>query len=80
MKASNNKNDASNSLKLYSKYSSIAIQMLTIILLGVFGGIKLDEWIGWVFPVFTVILSIFAVFFAIYIVIKDLIKKKSDKN
>ena len=58
MKASNNKNDASNSLKLYSKYSSIAIQMLTIILLGVFGGIKLDEWIGWVFPVFTVILSI----------------------
>lgn len=81
MKAPNNKNEARNNLKLYSKYSSIAAQMLIIILIGVFGGMKLDQWIGWHFPVFTVILSILAVMFAIYIVTKDLIKKdKSNLN
>lgn len=81
MKAPNNKNEARNNLKLYSKYSSIAAQMLIIILIGVFGGMKLDQWIGWLFPVFTAILSILAVMFAIYIVTKDLIKKdKSNLN
>jgi hypothetical protein len=70
------KNDSSNHLKQYSKYSGIAIQMLVIILLGVFGGVKIDYWIGWELPIFTVLLSISAVFLAIYIVTKDLIKKK----
>ncbi len=75
MKVRHDKNEFNNNLKLYSKYSSIAVQMLIIILIGVFGGIKIDQWIGWEFPVFTVILSILAVLFAIYIVIKDLLKK-----
>ena len=61
---------------MYSKYSSIAVQMLVIILIGVFGGVKIDHWIGWELPIFTIILSISAVFLAIYIVTKDLIKKK----
>ena len=76
MKPTFNKNNLNNNLRLYSKYSSIAVQMLIIILMGVFGGMKLDEWIGWSFPVLTVILSIFAVILAIYIVTKDLIKKR----
>ena len=61
-------------LKSYAKYSSIAFQMLTIIFLGVFGGVKLDEVISSKFPVFTVILSIVSVILAIYFVTKDLIK------
>ena len=77
MKVPNNKNEVNKNLKLYSKYSSIAAQMLVVILLGVFGGIKLDEWIGWNFPVLTVILSILAVIFAIYLVTKDLLKKEN---
>ena len=60
-------------LENYAKYSSIALQMLVIILIGVFGGIKLDEWLNLAFPVFTVVLSL-AVILAIYSVIKDLLK------
>jgi hypothetical protein len=50
--------------------------MLVIILAGVWGGVKLDEWVKWGFPVFTVLLSIVSVFAAIYVVIKDLLNKK----
>jgi len=60
----------------YARYSSIALQMLVIIVLGVVGGYLLDKWIGWKFPVFTVLLSILSVAAAIYVVIKDLLKKK----
>ena len=62
-------------LNAYAKYSSIAFQMLVIILAGVFGGRELDKWVEWDFPVFTMALTILAVFLAIYTVIKDLIKK-----
>lgn len=60
----------------YARYSSIALQMLVIIALGVVGGYFLDKWIGWRFPVFTLLLSIVSVAAAIYIVIKDFLKKK----
>jgi F0F1-type ATP synthase assembly protein I len=59
----------------YGKYSSIAFQMLAIILLGVWGGVKLDEWLDLSVPFFTVILSLFSVVLAIYSVVKDLLKK-----
>lgn len=69
-----NQNQKKKSLEDYAKYSSIALQMLAIILLGVFGGIKIDEWLGLEFPVFTLIFSLLSVIFAIYYVIKDLLK------
>ena len=62
------------SLDSYTRYSSIAFQMLIIILIGVFGGIKLDEWLKLTVPVFTIILSILSVILAIYTVTKDLLK------
>ena len=62
-------------LKAYARYSSIAFQMLVIILAGVFGGRELDRWLEWGFPVFTLVLTILAVFLAIYTVIKDLLRK-----
>lgn len=65
-----------NGFKSYAKYSSIALQMLVIILIGVFGGVKLDKWIAWDFPVFTTIFSILSVFLAIYYVTRDLLKKR----
>jgi len=49
--------------------------MGVIILLGVWGGVKLDQITRLGFPLFTVLLSIISVAFAIYYVIKDLIKK-----
>ncbi len=65
-----------NSLNSYAKYSSIAVQMLVIIGIGVGGGVLLDKWIGIKFPIFTILLSFFSVGTAIYISIKDFIKKK----
>ena len=59
----------------YGKYSSIAFQMLAIILLGVWGGVKIDEWLEMSIPIFTIILSLLSVVLAIYSVVKDLLKK-----
>lgn len=74
-----NEKDKKKLLEGYARYTSIAFQMIVIILLGVFGGIELDKLTGWEFPVFTVVLSIFSVVLAIYSVTRDLIKKKNEK-
>jgi F0F1-type ATP synthase assembly protein I len=62
------------SLENYARYSSIAFQMLVIILAGVFGGIKLDQWLALSTPIFTIILSILSVVLAIYYVTRDLLR------
>jgi len=49
--------------------------MLMIILIGVFGGFKIDHWLQ-TKPIFTIILSLISVVLAIYYVTKDLLKKK----
>ena len=68
------KKPENNGLKDYAKYSGIAFQMAIIIGLTTWGGIKLDELAGFSNPVFTIILSLFGVFAAIYTAIKDFIK------
>jgi hypothetical protein len=50
--------------------------MIVIILLGVFGGMKLDKVLRLGFPLFTVLFSILSVFLAIYYAIKDFLKIK----
>jgi hypothetical protein len=50
--------------------------MIAIILAGVYGGIKLDQVVRWEFPVFTLLLTIIAVFLSIYYAVKDLIRNK----
>jgi hypothetical protein len=50
-------------------------QMMVIIGLGVFGGVKLDEYLGWKIPVCTLVLSLLSVSAAIYLSIKDYLKK-----
>ena len=59
----------------YAKYSSMVIQMGIIILLAVWGGVKLDKWLNLKVPVFTIMLSLLGVFAAIYLSVKDLLKK-----
>lgn len=51
----------------------MAFQMVVIIGAGVWGGVKVDEWLNTGFPVFTLIFSLLAVSFAIYYFIKDLL-------
>ena len=62
-------------LESYARYSSLAFQMFAIIGLGIFGGVKLDQWLKPGFPIFTVLLSILSVAASIYFAIKDLLKK-----
>jgi predicted MFS family arabinose efflux permease len=62
-------------LQQYARYSSMAFQMLGIVLAGVFGGIWIDRQIGWKFPLMTLLLSLIAVILAIYFAVKDFISK-----
>ena len=71
-----NQEKTAKSLSNYAKYSSLAFQMIAIILIGVFGGIKLDQWLELRFPVFTVVLSLLATALAVYYGIKDFLRMK----
>lgn len=71
-----NQETTAKSLSNYAKYSSLAFQMIAIILIGVFGGIKLDRWLEFRFPVFTVVLSLLATGLAVYYGIKDFLRMK----
>ena len=73
-KKSNRKSTGNKGLRDFGKYSGIAFQMVGIILLTTWGGIKLDKVLGFQKPVFTIILSLFGVFAAIYTAVKDFIK------
>ena len=53
----------------------IVVQMIVIIFIMTYAGVKLDERRGADTPVFTLILSLLGVFAAIYTAIKDFIKK-----
>ena len=61
-------------LKGYARYTSIAGQMLFTILAGVLGGIYLDKLFEWGFPVFTLVLTLAAVFLSMYLIIREVSK------
>jgi hypothetical protein len=71
-----NPEKTSKSLSDYARYSNLAVQMIVIILAGVFGGMKLDQWLQPDFPVFTVVLSFASVMLALYTTLKDFIRTK----
>ena len=64
-----------NGLEAYSRYSTIAIQMVVIIIITSLGGVKLDKWVGTEL-IFTVILSLLGVAAAMWLVIKEAIRNK----
>lgn len=59
----------------YAKYSALAIQAGIIIVAGTLGGFKLDSFLNIRFPVFTIILSLLSVFAAIWLLVREVIKK-----
>ena len=63
-----------NPLKFYAKYSSLALQMIIIILAGAFGGKAIDSRINYEFPIFTVVLTILAVIIATVYGMRELFK------
>ena len=60
----------------FIKYTNIAFRMIAIILLGVYGGVKLDEYFELDVAVFTLILSLISVGVAMYVIISEISSKK----
>lgn len=59
------------------KYSGMAFQIGACIILGFWGGMKIDAYFGFVkVPVFTLVLGLLGVVVGIWFSIKDFIKKK----
>ena len=65
-----------NWMRNYARYSTLAFQMVAIVLGGVFLGYKLDGWLHMTKPIFLVSLSILSGFLALYITFRDLLKFK----
>ena len=74
LKKKNLKSLRNKGIKDFARYSGLAFQMIGIILVTVWGGVKLDKLTGWHTPVFTIVLSLLGVFAAIYTAVKDFIK------
>lgn len=68
-------------LNTYARFSGLAIQMLTIIGVGTYTGVKLDENFPNKYKLFSVSLSLTSVIIAIFIVIRRIITaSKEDEN
>ncbi len=63
-------------LKFYAKYSSLALQMIVIIVGAAFGGREIDKYVTWEFPVFTVSMTILSVVVAVIYGMREIFKQK----
>ncbi len=75
-KNKNNRKKADSALKFYAKYSTLAFQMIVIIVAGAFGGRALDGWLDLGFPVFTLVLTLLAVTGAVVYAMRGLFNDK----
>lgn len=69
------KSNSGEGLSSYSRYSTIAIQMVVIIVITSLGGVRLDKLAG-TEPWLTVILSLLGVTAAMWLVIKEALRNK----
>lgn len=69
----------SRSLNNYARFSGLAFEMLFIIAAGVFGGVKLDEWLQ-TKPIFTLVCSLVGIAIAFYVVIKEAFHHKQTSD
>jgi hypothetical protein len=65
-------------LNKYAQFSGIVFQMIAIIGLGSFAGIKLDEWYPNPNNLYTIILSLASVLISIYFVIRQITSASKD--
>lgn len=70
----NKNNSNKRPLDAYAKYSGIAFKMGITIFIGVYGGIKLDEYFETSKAYFTAVLALVFTLIAVYSVIKDVTK------
>lgn len=69
-----------NPINSYARYSGIAIQMIVIIGLGSWGGMKLDEAYPNDYYAYTLIFSLGSVALAMYMVIKQVANISKDQH
>ena len=73
-KETNQNSKATNPLKQYARYSGLAFQLLAAIFLGVWLGMKTDQWLGLKFPLFTIVLCMAALVGSMIYLVKSLPK------
>ncbi|MBX7225217.1 MAG: AtpZ/AtpI family protein [Chitinophagales bacterium] len=56
----------------YLQYSGLAFEMLAVIGLGVFIGVKLDKWLNLKFPACTIILGLLFLALSMFRIVKSL--------
>jgi len=67
-------------LNTFAQFSGVGFQMLVTIGLGVFAGVKLDEYYPNQYSAFTIILSLAAIAISLYSVIKQVTKFSNQNN
>ena len=75
MKKNKSSQDKKRQLTGVVKYSGLAFQMIAVILLVLYGGMKLDQYLEREFPLFTIVGAIVGVFLSLYFALKDLLRK-----
>ena len=73
-KPSPKKPDSKGQANQYIRYSGLAFQMLAIILLGLWLGLKTDHWLGMKQPVFTAVFILAFLIISLYLLIRSLHK------
>lgn len=58
------------------RYAGLATQWMVMMLLGVWGGYKIDQWLQWNFPLFLILFPLTALVVSLYGIIKEFNKKK----
>ena len=71
---------AKDQLNTFARFSGIGFQMLVIIGIGVWGGIKLDEIYPNRFQTFTIVCSLLGIGMALYFVIRQVNKFQNKNN
>ncbi len=77
-KNNDNKKPIQKGVNKFIKFSTLAFEMGIIIAGGTYGGVYLDEYFEHQTPVFTIVLSLFAVFASLYLVIKQVNNANKD--
>lgn len=70
----------SNRIKNYARYSGIAFQMIVVIGLGSYAGVKLDDAFPNEYSLFTIIFSLISVAIALYYVIRQVSDLSKDDD
>lgn len=67
-------NHSKKKIDQFVRYSSLAFEMMIIMVLGVFAGHQIDQWLRLSFPVCTLIFMILSVIGAVFYAIRKFLK------